>query len=141
MISLVIYSLFIHDLIMIWSSYSIKQKELYLRKYDTIKLDDEISLNFPELFIIGRCIKIRFKNRASPCYFLSSRGQKINNITKMEHTRLFLFTLLVSFLMASLAQRLIYTINIWFNFVPGSFFWTRSSIKLNYFRVLCKKMT
>ena len=25
-----------------------------------------------------------FKNRGSPCYFLSSRGKKIKNITKIE---------------------------------------------------------
>ena len=35
-----------------------------------------MSLNFPELLIIGKYVKIRFKNRRSPCYFLSSRGQK-----------------------------------------------------------------
>ena len=44
-------------------------------------------------------VKIRCKNRGSPCHFLSSRGQKTKNITKIEHIRLFLFTLLVSFLM------------------------------------------
>ena len=43
-----------------------------------------MSLNFPELFIKGKYVKIRFKNRGSPCYFLSSRGQKIKNITKIE---------------------------------------------------------
>ena len=48
------------------------------------KIVDEISLNFPELFIIGKYVKIRFKNRGSPCYFLSSRGQKIKNVTKIE---------------------------------------------------------
>ena len=53
---------------------------------------------------------------------LSSRGQKIQNITKFEHTRLFLFTFLVSFFMTFLPQKLIYAINKWFNFVPGSFF-------------------
>ena len=58
----------------------------------------------------------------SPCYFLSSRGQKIKNITKIEQKRLFLFTFLVSFFMALLAQKMIYTINTWFNFVLGSFF-------------------
>ena len=79
-------------------------------------------LTFPELFIIEKYVKIRFKNRGSPCYFLSSRGQKIKNITKIEQKRLFLFTFLVSFFMAFLAQKLIYTINIWFNFVFGSFF-------------------
>ena len=53
---------------------------------------------------------------------LSSRGQKIQNITKFEHTRLFLFTFLVSFFMTFLPQKLIYAINKLFNFVPGSFF-------------------
>ena len=54
--------------------------------------------------------------------FLSSRGQKIKNITKIEYTRLFLSTFLVSFFIVLFAQKLIYTINKWFNFVPGSFF-------------------
>ena len=71
-----------------------------------------MSLNFPELFIIRKYVKIRFKNRGSPCYFLSSRGQKIRNITKIEQKRQFLFTFLVSFFMEFLAQKLIYTINI-----------------------------
>ena len=56
-----------------------------------------MKLNFPEWFIIGKYVKIRFKNWGSPCYFLSSRGQKIKNITKIEHTGLFLFTFLDSF--------------------------------------------
>ena len=51
-----------------------------LSRYDTIV--DEISLNFPELFIIGKYVKIRFKNRVSPCYFLSSRGEKIKKYYK-----------------------------------------------------------
>ena len=53
------------------------------------KLTDEISLNFPELFIVGKYVKVRFKNE-SPCYCLSSRGQKIKNVTKIEQKRLFL---------------------------------------------------
>ena len=48
-----------------------------------------MSLNFPELFIKGKYLKIRFKNRGSPCYFQSSRGQKMSNITKIEPKRLF----------------------------------------------------
>ena len=48
------------------------------------KLVHEISLNFPELFITGKYVKIRFKNRGSPCYFLSSRDQQIKNITKIK---------------------------------------------------------
>ena len=68
------------------------------------KVVDKISLNFPKLFIIGKYVKIRFKNRGSPCYFLGSRGQKIENITKIEQKGLFLFLFLVSFFMAFLAQ-------------------------------------
>ena len=41
-------------------------------------------LNFPELFCIGKYIKIMFENRGSPCYILSSRDQKIKNMTKAE---------------------------------------------------------
>ena len=45
---------------------------------------DEISLNFRELFIVGKYEKIRSKNRGSPHCFLSSRAQKIKNIIKIE---------------------------------------------------------
>ena len=34
------------------------------------KLVDEISLNFPELVIIGKYVKISFKNKGSPCGYL-----------------------------------------------------------------------
>ena len=37
------------------------------------ELAEEISLNFSLLFIVGL-----------PCYFFSSRGQKIKNTTKIE---------------------------------------------------------
>ena len=78
----------------------------------------KISLNFSELFITEKYVKIRFNNMGSPCYFVSSRGQKIKNTTKVERARLFLFiTFLFSFFVAFLAQNLIYTINIRFDFV------------------------
>ena len=64
------------------------------------------------MFIKEKYFNIRFKNMASPCYFLSSRGQKINNVAKIEQKRLFLFRFLVSFFMAFLAQKLIYSVNI-----------------------------
>ena len=83
----------------------------------------KISLNFSELFITEKYVKIRFNNMGSPCYFVSSRGQKIKNTTKVERTRLFLFiTFLFSFFMAFLVQKLIYTINIRFDFVFSWFF-------------------
>ena len=56
-----------------------------------------MSLNLPELFAIGKYVKTRLKNRSSPCYFLSSRGQRVKNITKIKQKRLLLFTLLVLF--------------------------------------------
>ena len=78
----------------------------------------KIFLNFSELFITEKYVKIRFNNMGSPCYFISSRGQKIKNTTKVERAGLFLFiTFLFSFFMAFLAQKLIYTINIRFDFV------------------------
>ena len=46
------------------------------------KLVDGISLNFPEFFTIGKHVKTRFKNWGLPCYFLSSRGQKIKKYYK-----------------------------------------------------------
>ena len=54
------------------------------------------------------------KNRGSPYYFLSSRGQKIKHINCFCLHSWFHF-------LAFLAQKLIYTINIWFNVVFGSF--------------------
>ena len=38
---------------------------------------------------MGKYVKIRFKKRGSPCNFLSSRDQKIKNITKYGQKRLF----------------------------------------------------
>ena len=49
-------------------------------------------------------------------------AKKIKNITKIEQMRLLLFTFLISSFMGFLAQKIIYTVNIWFNFVFGSFF-------------------
>ena len=59
---------------------------------------DEISLNFSELLIIAKYVKIRFKNREFSCSFLTSGDQKIKNILKIEQKRLFLFIFLPSFL-------------------------------------------
>ena len=56
----------------------------FSRKYDTIKLFNGISLNFPEFCIRETYVKTRFKNRDSPYYVLSSRGQKLNNNTNIK---------------------------------------------------------
>ena len=87
------------------------------------KVFDEISLNFPELFIIGKYVKIRFKNWGSPCYFVISRGQKIKSITKIDDRDCFCLRSWFHFFMTFLAQKLIYAIN--------KQFWGRSSIKFN----------
>ena len=54
----------------------------------------KVFLNFSELPILGKYIKIRFKNRGTPCYFLRSRGQKIKNITKIEKKRIVFVSIL-----------------------------------------------
>ena len=74
------------------------------------------------MFIIGTYVKTTFKNSGSPCYFFISRVQKIKSITNSAQKKWFLFTFLVSFFIAFLAQKLIYTINISFIFAFGSFF-------------------
>ena len=76
------------------------------------KLVNESSLNFSfELFIIGKSVKFRFKNKGSPCYFLSSRGQKTKNIANIKQKKLLLLTFFVSFFMALLVLKLIYAIS------------------------------
>ena len=80
--------------------------------------------------------KNRFKMRGSPCYFLSFRDKKIKNITNIEHT-VFVYTL--SFIFCEvLLLRLIYTINIWFNLVLGSYFEHYHPLNLITLRVYAK---
>ena len=73
--------------------------------------NENASMKFLWIFLscsfIRKYVKIMFKNRGSPCYFLSSKGQKIKNITKIGQKRLFLFTFLVSFFLAFLAQKMV----------------------------------
>ena len=52
-----------------------------------------------------------------------------------------MFTFLFSFFMAFLSQKLIYTINIWSNFVFGSFFEQDYLLNLVILGVYAKKMT
>ena len=73
--------------------------------------NENASMKFLWIFLsrsfIRKYVKIMFKNSGSPCYFLSSKGQKIKNITKIGQKRLFLFTFLVSFFLAFLAQKMV----------------------------------
>ena len=41
------------------------------------------------MFIMRKYVKFSVKKRESPSFYLSSRGRKIKNITKIEHTRVF----------------------------------------------------
>ena len=63
----------------------------------------------------------------------------MNNIAKIKQKRLFMFTFLASFFMAFLAQKLIYTINIWSNFVFGSFFEQDHLLNVFISRVYAKR--
>ena len=66
------------------------------------KLVDEISLNIPKKFIIAKYVKIRFKNRGSAYYFLSSRRQKIKNITKTKQKIVFVY--IIGFMFYGVSQ-------------------------------------
>ena len=102
-----------------------------LRRYDTTWPWRNI-LKMPRFLII----KMRFNNRGSPSYFLSSRGQKVKPITKIEQKRLFAF--LFSLFMVFLTQRLIYTIYI-DSFLFGTLEyrkWKIKNIKLNIWSFL-----
>ena len=85
-------------------------------------------VDLPELLIIGKYVKIRFRNMGSPCYFLSCEDRRVKGITKIEEKRLFLSTFLVSFFMAFLTNRLIYTIGIWFHFLCLSHFFEQNQL-------------
>ena len=100
---------------------------------------DEIFSNFPELFIMGKYVKIWFKNKGSSCYFLNSRGQEIKNITNIEQKKLSLFTFMVSLFMVLLVQKLIYTTNIWLNFVFVAFYEKYHLLNLIILRVYVKR--
>ena len=63
-----------------------------------------MSLNFPELFIMEKYAKIRFKSKGSPCYFPSSRGQKTQNITKIDITKDTIFVYIIGFVFCSVPR-------------------------------------
>ena len=45
-------------------------QDLNLRRYDKIKTCQRNFFKFSELFNIEKYVKIRFRNRGPPCYFL-----------------------------------------------------------------------
>ena len=86
------------------------------------------------MFITEKYVKIKFKN-----YFLSSTGQKVKNITKIEHMRLFLFTFLVSFFCGVSRAKTDLRIKLMINFVLGSFFEQDHLINLIILGVYAKR--
>ena len=98
---------------------------IVLRRYDTIKTCRWNFLSFPELFTIVKYVKMK----GSPC--LKTRGHlAIFSVLEVKRSKMLqklnketvLFTFFVLVFMAFPAQKLIYTIIIWFNFVFGLFF-------------------
>ena len=85
-------------------------------------------------------VKIKFKSRCSPCYILSSRGQRIKNITNIKQKKNYCKTrFLVSVFMLFLVQKLINPTNIWSNFMFGSFFEQDHLLTLIIFGVYAKR--
>ena len=121
------------------SKYCLYIQDLTLRRCDTLKSCRWNIFKFSWVAHYRKICKIRFKNRGSPCYFLSSRGQKFKNITKIEQKWLFLFTFLFLFFMVFLALKLICTTNTWFNFVFGSFLEQDHLLNLFILRVYAKR--
>ena len=72
----------------------------------------------PELFIKGKYVKIMLKKGSHHAIFWVLEVKRSKILQKLNK-RDFLFTFLVSFFMSLFAQKLIYTIDIWFNFVFG----------------------
>ena len=75
-----------------------------------------------------------------PCCFLRPRGQKIKNITKIEHKRLVIYIHGLIFYGVSHAKTDLHNKYMIWLFV-SLIFWTRLSIKPNYFRSSWGKMT
>ena len=101
-------------------------QDLSLRGY-------EISLTFTELFIIEKYVKIRFKNRGPPCYFLEVKRSKI--LQKLNE-RGYCFNILgFIFYTVSRAKTDLHS-KYTFNFVLGSFFEQDHLLTLSWQRPL-----
>ena len=72
---------------------------------------DKISLNFPELFIIGKYVKIGFKNWSCYAIFLVLEVKRSKTLQKLNIGDCFCLHSWFHFFMTFLAQKLIYTIN------------------------------
>ena len=122
---MIMYSRFLVDLMLlpVRSETLVWSETQTLRRYNTIKICWCNFFKFSWFVVHYRKIhKNQIWKQQLTMLFSEFERSKINNITKIEQKVLFLFTFLVSFFMAFLAEKLIYTINIWFNFVCGSFF-------------------
>ena len=100
------------------------------------KIVDEISLTFSELFIIKKYVKIRFKNRGLPCYFLDVKRSKI--LQKLNKRDCFCNILGLIFV-AFLAQKLICTVNIYLILCLTHFFEQDHLLNLLIFGVYAQR--
>ena len=80
---------------------------------------DEIYLNIPELYIIEKYVKISFKNRGPPSYFLEVKRYKI--LQKLNK-RDYFCNILGSFFYGFSRTKIDLHSEYIFNFVFGSFF-------------------
>ena len=79
--------------------------ENLLRRYDTIKTwNDEISLNFPELFIIGKYVKISLKTRGHHAIFWVLEVNRSKILQKWKKDTVFVYILGFIFYGASRAK-------------------------------------
>ena len=89
-------------------------QDLPLGRCYILKSCRKISLNFPQLFIIGKYVKLALKTG-------DHHTKNTKNITKIEKKRLLLFTFLVSLFIAFLARKLIYITNIYLTLCLADF--------------------
>ena len=89
---------------------------------------------------VVKYVKIRFKSTGHVAIFwvLEIKTSKI--VQKLNNRDCFIDILGFIFFMAFLAQKLIYTINVWFNFVFGSFFEQDHLLNLFIFGVYGKRL-
>ena len=94
-------------------------QDLTLRRYDTMKTCRRNFFNFPQLIIIEKYVKIRFKNRGPPCNFLEVKRLKI--LQKLNKRDCFCNILSLIFSGVSRVKTDLHSKYI-FNLVFGSFF-------------------
>ena len=110
-------------------------QDLIWRWYDTIKTCRWNSFNFSWVVYYKKYVKIRFKNRGPPCYFLEVKRSKI--LQKLNK-RDYFYNILGFIFFVSRAKTDLHSKYI-FNFVCGSFFKQDHLLNLFILRVYAKR--